>query len=280
MYMVAATLVFTCMIAMVRIVRQDLSAWETIAWRGLVTLPLAAWWCRKHGYVIRRRGLMLTRSLLGFSAMTCFFVAAKGLPVVDISLVSKIQPLLVALVAVVTMGASERPGRSVLVALVFGAAGCLFLLGPDLGEAVVPYEDRWHYGWFAVASAVCSALAHVTVRALVKTERPASVVFWFQAIVMPLSLLFAFGFGELQVLPSGFHMMLLFLIGVGSFFGQLLMTKGYALDRAAAVASASYTQPVFALAIDLLVFGVTPSLNAWVGGALIVFGGLWLLRAR
>ena len=44
----------------------------------------------------------------GFGAMFCFYSAAKGLSVADLSLITKLQPMLVALIAPVLLGSAER----------------------------------------------------------------------------------------------------------------------------------------------------------------------------
>jgi hypothetical protein len=41
-----------------------------------------------------------------------------------------------------------------------------------------------------------------------------------------------------------------------------------------------YTQMLFALAGDRLVFGVTPGMASWVGSVLILAGAIWVAAAR
>lgn len=278
--MLGASVAFTVMVTLVKVVREDLSAFEVIAWRSLVSLPLAWMAARQGGLGITARGPLVGRCLLGFSAMVCFFTAAKGLPVTDLALIGKLQPLAIAVLAPLVLGAGERPGRHVWATLALGLCGCIVLLGPELGESPVPADVRLHFGAIAVAAAVFSASAHTLVRRLGATERPAAVVFWFQAAVLPLALIGVVVTGVEPVLPSGER--LLQLAGVGGFatLGQLWMTRAYQLDTAARVAAVSYAQPVLAVLIDVAIFGLIPGPNAWLGGALVVASGLWLLVRR
>ena len=48
-------------------------------------------------------------------------------------------------------------------------------------------------------------------------------------------------------------------------------------DRAAPVAAAAYVAPVFGFLIDFFAFGVPPSIQALVGGTVVVGSGLYLL---
>ena len=49
-------------------------------------------------------------------------------------------------------------------------------------------------------------------------------------------------------------------------------------DRAAMVAGASYSGPIWGVLIDFLVFGTIPSLRVFAGGALSMAAGLVFLR--
>ena len=42
---------------------------------------------------------MVVRCVLGFGAMTCFFTAAKGLSLADLSILAKLQPIVLAILA-------------------------------------------------------------------------------------------------------------------------------------------------------------------------------------
>ncbi|MFT4626530.1 MAG: drug/metabolite transporter (DMT)-like permease [Myxococcota bacterium] len=278
--MLGASLSFTVMVTLVKLVREDLTAFEIIAWRTVVSLPLAWSVARSAGLVVTDVRTLVARCLLGFSAMVCFFTAAKGLPVTDLALVSKLQPVAIAVIAPLLLGAGERPGPRVFATLVLGMLGCAVLLGPDLGVGPVPQEVRLSFGLVAVAGALFSATAHTMVRKLGATEHPTTVVFWFQAAVLPLSLIGVVVSGVTPTLPSLLQLAQLAGIGVFATLGQLWMTRAYQLDRAARVAAVSYAQPVFAVAIDVVAFSVWPGPNAWVGGALVVVAGLALLVHR
>lgn len=274
LYMVGATFAFTVMIGAVKVAREELSAFDVMLWRGVVSLPLSLWLARKVGLTIHNRGAMLRRALLGFLAMTCFFTATQGLDISDLTILGKLQPILIAIFAPLVLGASERSGKAVWVVLAAGLLGSLLIVGPGLDVGNV-------HGLWALAAAVFSAGAHVTVRQLTRTDEPLAVVFWFQVVVVVLSLLvlFAFSDGPPTVPPARLHGPVA-LVGLTATIGQVWMTRAYAADRASTVAAASYTAPLFGVLADLLVFGTTPSTNALLGGVLVVGAGLYLVLRR
>ncbi len=271
--MVFATLMFTIMVATVKVARQELTAFEVIAWRSVVALPitLTLALAKGPGIGIQNRKGMALRGVLGFAAMTCFFTAAKGLPLADLSIIVKLQPIVIALFAPLVLGRSERSGPMIWVVLVFGLIGCGLLIGPELTVGGT-------YGLWALGAAFFSALAHTTIRALGKTDHPLAIVFWFQVITLVLAVP-AYVLTEGAVLPLPPAHLLPYLVGTGlaATAGQVLMTNAYRLEKASIVAAASYAAPLWAALLDLVLFDAVPSGAALVGGAMVVGAGLLLV---
>ena len=272
--MMLATLAFTVMIASVKWLRSELGALEVVFFRAALSVPLAAVLCRGRVWRVNRPGLLLLRVLLGFAAMGCFFTAVAGLSLADMALVSKLQPVLVVLLAPALLGGDERVGRSIWWVLAAGVVGTALLLGPELAVG-----NR--YGLWALAAAGFSSLAHVALRALRAHASPPTIVFWFQlgSAGLALALLMILSdeaprWPRLGLWPA------IVTCGVAATLGQVLMTRAYAVEKASIVGAASYVGPLWAVAGDALLFAAWPSANALAGGAVIVGAGLWLLRDR
>lgn len=277
--MALAALVFTVMASLVKTSRAELGAAEIIVWRSLVSVPLAALplvalaargafpWPQNHR-------ALLARLLLGFASMVGVFTAARGLALAEQNLIDKVQPLVVAVAAPALLGADERPEPRTWIALLLGLLGCALLVLPDLRGG-----DLW--ALWALAGAVFSAGAHVALRVLGRTDHPALVVFSFQAGLVPLSLLLHLAVsGGAPALPSPALWGPLAGIGLCAFLGQTLMTRAYQLDRAAPVAAAAYTSPLWALLADLVVWHATPGWTTIVGGGVIVAAGMLVVWRR
>ncbi|MFW6051323.1 MAG: DMT family transporter [Myxococcota bacterium] len=270
-YMVLASLMFTLMVGTVKVARQELSPLEIMVWRAVVSIPLALAFAWKPGLAIVNRGGMLLRGVFGFGAMACFFTAAKGLDLADLSIIAKLQPILIALFAPIALGSGERTTRLLWVVIGAGLVGCALIVGPDLQVGST-------YGLFAVAATLLATGAHLSIRHLGRTDDARAIVFWFQVVVLVLA------FGALAALgraPSALpppHLWpYLAGCGVAATVGQMLLTRAYALDPAPVVAAASYTGPLFAVLADLAVFGVLPGVPVVVGGGLVVGAGLVLV---
>jgi len=260
------------MTGFVKTARAELSTLEVMWWRAGVSVPLGWLLARGTGFRVERVGTFLVRLTLGFAAMFGFFTAARGMELADLSIVTKLQPILIAVGAPMILGAGERVDGRVWGALGLGLAGSFVLLAPDLGGGSL-------WGLWAVGATVAASGAHVALRKLGRTESPATLVFWFQlALFIACSALLLVERGQpVSRMPVALLPYLL-PIGVAATAGQIFMTWAYKLDRAALVAAASYVVVLWAAAGDLVFFGAAPGLTDVLGGVLVIAAGWLLLR--
>ena len=225
---------------------------------------------RKVSWQIQDRKTILLRVALGFGALCSFFAAAKGLSIADLSLISKLQPILVAIVAPILLGGAEKVPPKLWGLIGMALVGCAILLAPSL-------EVGSKYGLYAVAAAIFSANAHTLLRKL-RAEHSGIIVLWFQCGSGVLAILACLlTIGTIPIPPN--HLWLPLLgVGVMATIGQLLMTLAYKRAKAATVATASYAGPLVAVVADIIAFSVFPTWNVYVGGGIVVFAGVLLLR--
>jgi len=267
--MIAAGLSFTLMVSFVKVARQELAVMDVVFWRGAVALPLAMLWAARTGWIPRQKVLLGLRVLFGFLAMSCYFFAAYGLEITDLSLLGKLQPLVIAVLAPFLLGKREGSGPILWVILGLGLLGTLILLAPELQVGSI-------YGLGALGATLFSGLSHITIRKLTETERPELIVLYFQGGITVIAGI-VLGVSTGISLPPVHLWAPLAGVGVLAFVGQILMTHAYSADRAPVVATAGYTTPVWAVFIDIIAFGVIPGWNAFLGGAIVVGAGLWLV---
>jgi drug/metabolite transporter (DMT)-like permease len=129
----------------------------------------------------------------------------------------------------------------------------------------------------AVAGALLTALAYVSVRALGRSEDPLVVIFYFPlvglALTLPVVLLN-------PILPTGPE--LVALVGVGLFtqLGQLGLTKGLMGLPAARATALSYVQVPLACLWGLWFFHDRPSPDSLVAALLVLAATVISLRSR
>lgn len=273
---ILSTILFTAMVALVKICREELDALEIIHWRCLAAIPFAAALSWKPGFRLNNRRIFVLRMLLGFSAMVCFFTAAKGLPLANLALISRLQPLLIALMAPLLLG--ERSTRLIWAVMACGVVGCAVLVYPeiDLDEGLT---EAGVYALWALGAAGFSAGAHMALRKLGRTDHPRSIVFWFQCGVFVLAGGLLVATGSWRLPPE--HLWLpLAGVGILATCGQVAMTAAYRQEKASLVAATTYLSPLWGALVDIAVFALVPGWEVLLGGALVITAGLALVFKR
>jgi drug/metabolite transporter (DMT)-like permease len=128
----------------------------------------------------------------------------------------------------------------------------------------------------AVSAAFCSACAMITLRRMGPGENPEAIALHFSlAATVALLLL---GVRELM-LPSPRAATLMLAAGLCAGLAQLLMTRAYALERAARVSSMGYLSVVASALLGALALHERPTTQSVLGMGLVIAGGLAVVIA-
>lgn len=267
--MLIASACFVTMAAMIKGIGSSLPIPEVILFRSVMPLPFffAFLWLRKKQFVVSAWKTLLLRSMFGFLAISGFYYALTHIPLAVSVFLGKTQPLILAVLAPWVVG--EKPSPSVWLAIGTGLAGIILILDPSLGWTAA--------AWASVGAATASAIAHLLVRKLNRTDDPATIVTNFFVITALLSSIWM---GNAFVMPDRTEWLLLAGVAFFSTIGQYLMTLAYRMDYAPVVAAASYSSIVFSILYGYLFWNEVPPASAWAGGSLIVAGSFILLRSR
>lgn len=228
---------------------------------AFVPLGLYIWRTTGPRVLITRRPLgHLARASVGLVGMTCSFSALQYLPLTSATAFNFAAPLFMTALSVPVL--HEKVGRHRWSAVVVGFLGVLIMIRPDPGKLNLLGSG------FALAGAAASAGAMVTIREIGKTERGATIVFYFTlgGVVVGLASL-PFGW----VMPSGQILALLMVMGLIGGVGQLLMTEALRVAPVGVVAPFDYIQLLWASLIGFSVWGEVPEALT-VAGAVVVAG--------
>ena len=263
--MVVSALSFSLMGVCVKQVGGRIPVAEVVFARAIVSVALSWWLLHRAGIPAwgKRRWLLIWRGAIGTAALVCVYAALAALPLAAATVLQYLYPPFTALLAWLLLG--EPIGKRVLAAMALGWLGVLLVAQPagllqgGATLALVPVL-------IAVAGALFTALAYVSVRSLGTSEHPLVIVFYFPLVALPLSLpLVALN----PVLPTPAE--LLWLVGVGVFtqLGQVYLTRSLTALPAARATAISYVQVLFAGGWGWLLFG--ESIDSWtIAGAGLV----------
>ena len=253
--MLSSALSFSLMGVCVKAVGGRIPVGEVVMARSAVSLLLSVVMLRQAGLEPwgERRSLLVLRGVIGTGALLGVFAALAQLPLAPATVLQYLQPTFTAVLAWLVL--RERIGLRMLLAALLGWLAVLALSNPQelmgllgplgawLGQRQQPLP--WGGVLLAIAGALLSACAYVSVRALGRTEHPLVIVFYFPLVGLVLTLPLV----ALQpVWPTAWEA--LALVGVGLFtqLGQIGVTKGLLGMPAGRATAMSYGQvPLAAL---------------------------------
>jgi len=260
--MVASAFGFSIMSMLVKVASHRLPTGEIVFARAIVTLGLSYAMLRRLRIAPwgNQRLRLALRGLLGFGGLSSLYLALARLPLADTTTIQSATPLVTALLAWWLL--DEQIGWSTGIAIGFGIIGVALIVHPS-GAGLDPFGVT-----AALCGVVCSSIAYVTVRKLVRTEHPLVIVFYFPVVATPMALPWMI---SSFVMPQPIDWLLLVSIGAATQIGQVCMTHGLAIERAGRASTIGYLQVAFAMGWQLLVFGELP--GRWtIAGASLILG--------
>ncbi|MEZ4388135.1 MAG: DMT family transporter [Candidatus Krumholzibacteriia bacterium] len=270
-FMMLSAASFAVMGAMVK-AAGDLPVHQKVFFRNLVTLIITvgmAWQKRENPFgPTPCLGLLLLRSFAGLGGVTLYFYAIGHLTLADASLLNKVSPFFVTVMAAVWLG--ERVTRRVVGGVGLAFLGAALVMRPTF--ALEPLAALAGLG-----SAFCAGLAYTVVRALKGRAHPRRIVFYFSLVstlaVLPLLI-------WRHVAPDPWQWVWLLGTGVFAAGGQVFLTLAYHNAPAGQVSIWGYLHVLFSLLIGLAVWGEQPGLISILGGLLIIVAALLNRRTR
>lgn len=208
----------------------------------------------------------LSRGLVGMSAMACFFISFKLLPLGDATAIHFASPMILTALSVPLLGEKVGPWRWSAVAI--GLIGVLFIAAPT-------GDTNFTGVLTAFLAAFLAAIAAILVRKMGETEHSLTIVFYFTICGIVLALLLCPFFW--QPIDNVWVFYALLLVGILGGLAQYMLTRAYAQAPAAYVSVFSYGAIVFAISFDIILWAEFPSWNTWTGAGIIIGSGLLIL---
>jgi len=217
---------------------------------------------------VRHPGSHLLRAAIGllmlFGVGECF----REMQLADAYAIFFTAPLLITLLSGPVLG--ERAGPVRIMAALAGFAGVLILLQPGMDSQLISYGAL-----MALLSVVAYAFTALLLRRMGHHDATISIAFWFVALVgIGAGLLAIPGWKPIQWRADWPWLLLLAVTGTG---GQVFITAAYKRASAAVVAPFDYTHMIWAVLYGYLFWDHLPSAGTWLGTAVIVASGLFIL---
>ncbi|MDH7452286.1 DMT family transporter [Luteimonas composti] len=270
-WMLSAGALFAVMDAGMKWLAADYSPFQVATLRSLAALPLVAAWVlargRAHTLLRVHWPLHVLRGLLSVGMMVGFVYGLARMPLSTAYVIVFVAPLMITALAVPLLGEKVGPRRWTAIAL--GLVGVLVVLRPT-GDGVATTA-----GLVLVLAALCYSIAAITVRKLAMRDSPEAMVFWFLALLAVFAgSVAAFDWRPVQAA----HLWVIGLVGLSGAIGQVALTQAFRVGEASQIAPLEYAALLWVVLIDLVVWQALPDGKTWLGAAIIVASGLYLIR--
>ncbi|KAG2343651.1 drug/metabolite transporter superfamily [Suillus weaverae] len=233
------------------------------------------------------RSLLIIRGITGFFGLYGVYLSLQHLSVADATVLIFLTPLTTAVAGSILLKESYSTNQAV--------AGVCSLLGvvlvtrpPFLFGFISGIPDGGHMPegtpserLAAVGACMMSVLgntgAYTSIRAIGKRAHPMHVLTFFSLWCTIISSLWMSVSNIPVVYPTPWGWTLLLMVGVFGFVTQTLLTMGLQRETVSRGVTGMYTQVLFAVVLERLIFGVMPSLLSIVGAAIIMSSALYVV---
>lgn len=273
--MLVAVAFFALMDAVLKALSTRYPVLQIAALRGLTALPLVLAYITWRGVwrtVLRVRWpLHLLRGVLGIVMLSLFTLGVRDLPLSAAYTLFFISPVLISLLSIPVL--KERVPAAHGWAIGLGFVGVLVALRPSSDDLQAGLATVG--GLAVLGAAFCYAVTAVTGRLASRTDSS-------ESMVLSMMLMMALGGGALAAphwVPIAWaDAPLLLALSITGFCGQMAITEAFRHGQASAVAPFEYSALAWGVGLDWLVWQSLPAVHTWLGAAVIVGSGLYLVR--
>ena len=288
--LVAGIAIFSVQDLILKLISGDYPLHQAMVLRSLTAIPVLLVITRAFDgglstLVSRSWPAMLARGLLNFVAYTAYYLALAALPMATTVALYFTAPLIITILSVVILGDEVAPRR--WLAVVLGFLGVLLMVRPG--------SDL--FDWAALLPVLCGAayaLSMIMARSMGTRDSAAAMAFWgnlaFLLCAGCLSLVFGWG-GDGHdlhpslafltrgwVMPTAWDAFLMCACGLIAAIGLTLLTQAYRVAQSAVVAPFEFTFAFWGVLWGWLFWGDLPDALGWVGIAIIIAAGIYVLR--
>ena len=214
----------------------------------------------KDFYKTKYKGLHFYRSFIGTIAMYAIFVGLRNLELAEVTSMAFSGPIWVVIFSILFLGEKIKAKRWIAVGL--GFTGVLVISKPG-------FDNLNFYYIYPVIFTLGFAGVSIFIRRLTLLGEPVYLIAFYFSVCSAIFGLFTLPFGG-WLMPSGYELGLLILIGLLGSIANLLLTKSYQLAEVSLTTPLKYLSLVFATIFGFYIFNEVPTTYTLSGASLIV----------
>lgn len=223
----------------------------------------------------KRPWLNLLRGVIHGAASLLFFAAVKYMPLADVFAIYFVEPFILTAMSAAFLG--DRVGWRRWLAIIVGFGGALIVIQPSFVL----------FGWTALLPVGCAFLYSVYLfmnRAIGDADSPLTmqtIAGFGGTLFMGAALFIGNSAGvedfALSLPTSVFTLALLVILGALSGYAHMLVVRAFRMAPLSLLAPFQYFEIISATVLGYAIFGDFPTPSKWLGIAIIVASGLFII---
>ena len=223
----------------------------------------------------KRPWLNLLRGVIHGAASLLFFAAVKYMPLADVFAIYFVEPFILTAMSAAFLG--DKVGWRRWLAIVVGFGGALIVIQPSFVL----------FGWTALLPVACAFLFSIYLfmnRAIGNADSPLTmqtIAGFGGTLFMGTALFAGHSAGLADFAPSlpasAFALVLLVILGALSGYAHMLVVRAFRLAPLSLLAPFQYFEIISATVLGYAIFGDFPTPSKWLGIAVIVASGLFII---
>jgi len=267
-FMLLSEVFWVAMNAMIKFLRDDFSTIQLLFFRNLIPIPAMLILLMVMGNLpalkTSKPYTHLSVGFIGASGMVALIYSLNFLSLSQTVSVTYAAPLMITALSVPML--REKVGFKRWAGVIVGFLGVLVLTKPQTGFDPIIL--------LLLASTFSFALVVVLRRRLSRTDDSAVIVFYFSLIVVTCaSVILPWYWRQ----PTATEWILLLVMGIFALGAQFFMMQAIKLAPVSVIAPLLYISLVFAVAIDVLYWGIAPDQTTLFGAGIIIAAGLYVI---
>lgn len=288
-FLALGLLVFSLQDIAVKWIGGDYSVIEILVFRSIIALPATLVLFRLEGGKglpkTKRYKLEYVRGFFFFLSFTTYMMAVAALPLAEVATIRNSAPLIITLLSVVWLG--EKVSVRHWIALFVGFAGVLLIVRP--GSASFNLGSI-----FALIAVIFYALNTMLTRKLRDTDSSATMAYYSSLVYLLASVLLAplpVVVGEIPeahesiaflfrawAVPDLLDLFIMSGLGLVWGVGMYFIARAYSIAQASIAAPFEYLVLPISAMWGFLFWQEVPTMATWVGAALTIGSGLYILN--
>ncbi|MCA9916220.1 MAG: DMT family transporter, partial [Anaerolineae bacterium] len=266
----------------------DYSVIQIVVLRSIIALPATLILFRMEGGrgrpTTKRHMLEYIRGFFFFLSFTSYMMALAAMPLAELSTIRNSAPLMITFLSVVWLG--EKVGLRHWLALLVGFIGVLLIVKP--GSATFNLGSI-----FALIAVIFYALNAMLTRKLRTSDSSATMAYYSSLVYLAASLVLAplpVIVGEMPdahpsiaflfrawAMPGLLDLLIMFGLGLVWAVGMYFVARAYSTAQASVAAPFEYIALPISAMWGFLFWQEIPTTATWIGAALTVGSGLYIL---